>query len=390
MILFIMAGCVGCKQDHSRGNKIITVDVTEKYQKKELILQDFMDVEYIPLETNDDFLTTGFVEDIGEDIIIVSNRWIQNGDIFIFDRKGKGLKKINRMGQGGEEYLNISTITLDENNGEIFVNDDYKNSVLVYDLDGNFKRNLKHREDIGFFKIYNFDKDNLICYDGRYSNAGIANDQSFLIISKQDGSITKEIQIPFEKKILTVVIFRDEATKMTYSAFSSGFNHPIIPFKDNWIITEVSSDTVYSYSSDHNMNPFITRTPSIQSMDPKIFLFLCMITDRYYFMLTEKKVYDFGTEQGFPSTNLMYDMKEEAIFEYSIYNDDYSYKQNVEFDTRSLNSEIASWQLIDTHLLLEDYRSGKLKGKLKEIAAELDEEDNSVVMLIKHKKTLLH
>ena len=46
-----MAGCGG---DHSSTDGLITVDVNDSYStKKELVLQDFMDVEYIPLETND-------------------------------------------------------------------------------------------------------------------------------------------------------------------------------------------------------------------------------------------------------------------------------------------------------------------------------------------------
>ena len=36
--------------------------------------------------------------------------------------------------------------------------------------------------------------------------------------------------------------------------------------------------------------------------------------------------------------------------------------------------------------LTEAYEKGQLKGRLKEIAATLDEEANPVIMLIKHKK----
>ena len=36
--------------------------------------------------------------------------------------------------------------------------------------------------------------------------------------------------------------------------------------------------------------------------------------------------------------------------------------------------------------LCEDYKKGKLKGKLKEVAATLEEDDNRVIMLVKHKK----
>ena len=97
-----MAVCVGCKQSDIQSDDFITVDVTASFPEKELILQDFMDVEYIPLETNDDFVNQGFVMDIGKKIMLVINI-LRDGDIFIYDRSGKALRKINRMGQGGED-----------------------------------------------------------------------------------------------------------------------------------------------------------------------------------------------------------------------------------------------------------------------------------------------
>ncbi|MDR1114955.1 MAG: 6-bladed beta-propeller [Tannerella sp.] len=383
IILSVTAGCGGGKQSATTSDDFITVDVTAKYPKKELILQDFMDVEYIPLETNDDFLCQGLVQAIGREIILVKNR-VDDGDIFIFDRNGKAIKKINRKGQGGEEYTYILGIALDEDNGEMFVNDHYKRKIFVYDLDGNFKRSFQHKDDAMYIRIFNFDRENLICDDGQFSDDGTANRLSFRIISKLDGSVTKEIQIPFEKKILTVLILKDEASKMTYSASPS--HQPFIPSFNSWILVEPSSDTLYSYSPDHRMTPFIARTPPVQSMDPEVFLFPNMITDRYYFIETVKKVYDFGKRQGFPSTDLMYDRQEKAIFKYTVYNDDYSDKRPVYMKSQPVNDEIATWQRIDAHRLVEANDKGELKGRLKEIAAELDEESNPVIMLVKHKK----
>lgn len=90
IILFLL---IGCKKNEQPINNFITVDITANYPKKEMILQDFMDVEYIPLETKDDFICQGLVLAIGKDIILARNR-IRDGDIFIYDRKtGKGLKK---------------------------------------------------------------------------------------------------------------------------------------------------------------------------------------------------------------------------------------------------------------------------------------------------------
>ncbi|MRY77552.1 6-bladed beta-propeller, partial [Parabacteroides distasonis] len=46
ILLFALAGC---GKDKQSTNELITVDVTKNYPEKELTLQDFMDVEYIPL-----------------------------------------------------------------------------------------------------------------------------------------------------------------------------------------------------------------------------------------------------------------------------------------------------------------------------------------------------
>jgi hypothetical protein len=273
-------------------------------------------------------------------------------------------------------------ITLDEENGEIFVNENMARKILVYDLSGKFKRCLKHKEDAIYTYVYNFDSENLICYDG----AAARDNRSFKIISKPDGSITKEIEFFFKEKIITSAVLKDYANNMSYSS-RPGTHYPIVPYHNNWVLTEPSSDTVYIYLPDHNnMNPLIVRKPTIQSMDPKIFLFPTIISDRYYFMDIVKKEYDFSSQKGFPSISLMYDKEEKAIFKYTIYNDDYSYKRKVFMNTRPVNGEIVTWQSLAAYELVASYKKGELKGRLKEIAAKLDEEDNPVIMLIKHKK----
>ena len=220
ILLFALAGC---GKDKQSTNELITVDVTVSYPKKELILQDFMDVEYIPLETKDDFICQGLVLAIGKDIILARNR-IRDGDIFIYDRKtGKGLKKINREGQGGEEYTFIQRIVLDEKQNEIFVLDHFSRKISVYDLDGNFKRSLKRGDELYFFHLYNFNQTSLIT-----NNYWVTDKPAFTIISKQDGT-TKQIQIPFKEKISMAVNYSDKAKDIYYNVIPDNYN-PIIPY----------------------------------------------------------------------------------------------------------------------------------------------------------------
>ena len=377
IILFVMAGGIGCKPSNTQSDDLITVDVTKNYPDKELILQDFMDVEYIALETSDEFLTQGIVEAIGKEFILVRN--LSDGDIFIFDRAGKGLRKINRFGQSGEEYSQVNEIILDEDNNEMFVKDYPARKILVYDLYGNFKRSFKFIDTSYYDFTFNYDQNHLISYRNYLPVMDNERPEHF-IISKQDGSIIREIQIPF-KEIKTPTVREEDLT------ITPGF-YLTIPCQGNWGLVNPSSDTVYTYLPDGNLIPFIVRTPSIHSMDTEVFLFLSMLTDRYCFMYTMKKEVDFTTFKGFPTTDLVYDKQENALFKYTIYNDDFSDKRQMSLNLNPLNHEIATCQALEAYQLVEAYEKGQLKGELKEIAATLDEESNSVIMLVKHKRDI--
>ena len=381
-----MAGCGDVRQPT---DKIITVDVTKRYPKKELILQDIFDVEYIALETNDEFVTRGLVQYIGKDIVIVTNGSGRDGNIFIFDQKGKGIRKINRKGQSHEEYIDATYFTMNEENNEMIIYDLYGQNIFVYDLLGNFK--LKFNLDIWGYKGI-FDRENLI---SNHSSGELVNGKmvgarnGFYIVSRKDGSITKEIEIPFEEKKWAVVISPDGRL----SPFAR--NPTLIPHKSNWIVVEISSDTIYSIMPDFSLTPIIARTPAIQFMDPEIFLFLSVTSDRYFFMQTVKKEYNFSTNTGWPRINLAYDRQEGDIFECVVYNNDFLNNKQVimSFEQRFSayavqNTEIAFFNIIEAHELVEAYKNGELKetGRLKEIAAKLGEEDNSVIMLVKYKK----
>jgi hypothetical protein len=369
----MMEGCGGNRQSGNENDTFITVDVRASYPEKELILQDFMDVEYIALETSDDFLCQGRVLDIGKDIILVRND-VEDGDIFIFDRNGKGIRKINRRGNGGEEYTTILGVALDEDNGEIFVNDIIARNIMVYDLYGKFKRRLRHNEEIRYNNIYNFDRKYLIC---EVTDDSQAPDKTpFIIISKQDGCAVNKTHISYKQKKSTKIDSNN-------SFFIFYPYYPILPFHGSWILSEASSDTVFRFLPDYSMIPFMARTPSIQSMYPEVFLFPKILTDRYYFMEKVKK------ENNFLKIDLIYDKQEKAIYEYALYNDDYSNKQRISMVTwETKNDEVAFWQKIESYELVESYKKGELKSKLKEFAAGLEENSNPVIMLVKNKRAM--
>lgn len=374
VILLVLMGCGGNKPVT---DSLVTVDVTVNYPQKELILQDFMDVEYIPLETADEFITKGKVMDVGKEIIVVAN--MREGDILIFDRvTGKGLKKINHSGQGPEEYIMSFNVLLNEEGNEMFVNDGPASKIQVYDLDGNYKKTIPYRQGSIIANIYDYNEHYFLSQDV-YMPGNESSENTFFLLSKQDGSM-KEIEIPYEKRIST------EITKQVGDMIHGDGprNCLIVPFQSNWILTEPSADTVYMSLPDNSLHPFMVRTPSVQTMKPEVFLFPGILTDRYYFMQTVKKEYDFEKNEGLPTTDLMYDRKEKELYKYTVNNRDFS-ERTEDMSSKSMNNETAFYVTLQAHELVEANEKGQLKGQLKEMTAKLNEEDNPVIMLVKYK-----
>ena len=377
-ILFLALLCSACS-DNQMQDDLVTIDVTASYPEKKLVLQDFMDVEYIPLETTDDILCADSVWAVSENLILATN-FNQDGNIFLFDREsGKALRKINHKGQSGEEYTSALGFILDEENNELYVSDTYGRKIFVYDLEGNFKRRLSWEDDFMFSEIFDFNQEYLIAHDVLNENStSPRSKQAFMLLSKQNGSITKTIQIPFKDKKSIIIRTPVDDSGMCY-AYAPSTSHPVVPYFDDFMLAEYSSDTIYQYTPNGAMEPIIARTPSVQTMNPEVFLFPTMFTDRYYFLEAVEKTMEFKT------TDIVYDKQEKNLFTYKIYNDDYAYEKEAFLKSRPLNSEVPTWQFLDADELVDDFENGKLKGKLKEVASRLHEDDNPVIMLIKHK-----
>ena len=190
--LFALTGCADHQQE-----ELITVDVTANYPQKELILQDFMNVEYIPLETTDEFILQGKVADISGKRLILTN--VRQGEILIFDRvTGKGLKKINRQGNGPEEYILPFNVHLNEEETEMYVNDGPSSKIQVYDLEGVYKRTIPYKKSALVTNLLDYDADHFLSQD-IYATGNETIASTFFLMSKQDSNRT-DIEIPFEKK----------------------------------------------------------------------------------------------------------------------------------------------------------------------------------------------
>ena len=382
-VIFLVAALLGlasCTGEKKEKEAFITVDITASYPEKDLVLQDFMDVEYVPLETSDEFLSQGRISYVGENIIVAANK--RQGDILLFDRAtGKGIRKINHKGFGPEEYIMPYNVVLFEDKNEMFVNDGPTSKIQVYDLEGNYKRTIKYKQGALVSLLIDFNDEYFLSqnvFDPIMQDAG----ETFIYLSKKDGTMTN-IKVPYQKRLSVIMakVFPDGSTQGAFPE-NSDF---IDPFRDGWLLTEPSADTIYFYKADRSLKPFIVRTPSVQTMSPEVFLFPGVLTDDYYFMQSVTKEYDFDKNEGMPSTPLVYDVAEQKIYKYTVHNADYEDREE-NLSKQNVNNKIAFYQALPADELIEAQEDGKLKGKLSDIAAHLDIEDNPVVMIVKPKK----
>ena len=240
--ILMMATLVACESPSTK-LELVTINVETDYPEKELILQDFVDVEYIPLETNDEFINKGWVKAVGKNLLAIVNGGT-DGDIFLHDRTtGKGIRKINRKGQGGEEYTQITQIILDEEQNEMFIVDYPRQKIKVYNLEGKYLRDFSFDENSYYTFVYSYDKQHLIVYKEYYDQP---EKSCHALISKQDGKTVRAIILPYK-----------ELENIRYTGMHEKYGEIVavpahyltIPAKKEWYLASVSSDTSVSVMS---------------------------------------------------------------------------------------------------------------------------------------------
>lgn len=157
-LLFVNCNNTSSKDDESN---ILTLEFPEN-SNNNLISENLSITNIVVLETVDASLVRHIKRIIKhDDKLIVLN---SGKEILIFNKEGKFLNKINKKGNGPNEYTNIIDITLDDNNENIIIySDNFK--LLVYDLMGNY---VSQVNKINTDKIYErivFDKNLLYFFN---------------------------------------------------------------------------------------------------------------------------------------------------------------------------------------------------------------------------------
>ncbi len=373
----------GCTRDDNVMKEII-IDVSTNYPEKKLYIQDIADVEYLALETDENYLFS-YLSGISEHFVIGANH-VENSFVFFSRETGKPVSKISRYGNGPEEYNLPVSFVYSEEDDEFFILD-YPAGIKVYGRDGSYKRKLQFRERsyIGSPEaFYDYDTENLLYYDGFQ---GSINDYStaFVMVSKKDGSITKEIPIPYKKKIN--LMFTQKSDENAIIGTMPNVYFAVRNGKD-FLLTDYSSGTVYRLSPEKTLHPVLVRKPSIQTMEPKIILNSWLEVKEYLFFSTNKLEVDWNAPSEFAEKGLLVEKRSGDVYQAIVQMNDYKGKilhLGPAVLSRSLRDTRTGFIALPAAELSDAYAAGKLSDKLKETASRLTENDESVVMILQFK-----
>lgn len=223
----------------------------KKIDKIECNHTDYIDsCVFIPLETTGESLISEVtqLEMFDEKYYIFD---IKTKKMKVFDRSGRFLHDIGKLGKGRGEYVSINAFCLNRKEKKIGIFDPLKNAVHEYTLSGKYLQTIRHnhREFSGIEKVVYTDT-HLYCFSKiDFSKHNTA----FVVLSPQDYSVIDRIQ-PYP-------------VKPSEDMFVSLMNHPYSLVNGAFHYVSLFSDTIYTYDNGREI-PYLyieTGNPNISS-----------------------------------------------------------------------------------------------------------------------------
>ena len=362
----------------------LNIDISKNYPR-ELINDDSFRIEYVPLETTNDVLVgmSPRLNYISEKYIVIYESTI--GKIYVFDRSGKIISQFNHKGEGPGEYNVIFHLVVDEKNEELFVFDNFINSILVYSLTGEYRRTLKYAADWLLEGAWDYDDETMLVYDIFGLSRDNYNNTPYMLLSKKDGNITSTlIHLPIRYNIHVDHGQQTDASGNSYSTGSTitVYNKRYAGHGNDLVIADVSSDTIYRLTKKGDLKPFIVRMPSVHSTDPRLVCTPMIINDKFIILYITSLDYEAERRKpgGVARRYFMYEFETGDIYAsdyFRLYTTDVSHQQE----------NIIASRLFDISLLkgLYDRLDDEAKAKDKEfgqLIEKLNDDDNPVVRII--------
>lgn len=373
--------CMGVFAQDKITPKIPEIDVTQTRSFAPIKVSEKMTVEFIPLETTADFLLDGIsgaLINVTDSYIVTVNN--QEGRIFVFNRKGKALHTFCHKGEGAEEFIYPRAVRVDEKSKEIFVLD-IRDKVQVYTLSGKYKRSLSIPVNVSVEAMFNYDDKHMICYDSyNLDRQGEkVAEQPFFLFSKKDGKITR-IPLSIQNRVGNKMYVVRNGKKMVLTINNIA---PMVKNGNEVVLSDMGGDMVYLYKKG-KVTPLLKRNPSTMDFNPRSAMGVVMKLGDIIWLREAKK----EMKGPRPDINMLtYDLVSNELNNWVLL-DDVNFTQPYSVQSRNERQELpynctsANFQ---PERLKEMNKNGRLKGRLKELAEEMQEDDNPLLILYKYK-----
>jgi hypothetical protein len=378
----------GCSSGKHSKEGLPIIDLTNNYPEKEIFLTDIADVTYLYLNSDDDdYLYNGRIRCITESTIVVYDGY--SNSFLFFSKDGNPKSRFNRWGQGPEDYFNAFNLIYDEVADELFVNGIGESIIQVYSSTGVYKRKITLPQGMAA-ELIDFDENSLFFYDYNIGNRkalallrgeDIPADDDHIVpfyrISKTDGGVLDYVELPGTHLLLgTNVDGRWLNLPQRYAVKCS----------EGVLLCIAGTDTVFLYSGDKLLTPVLYQTPSVVSSNPMQVLNNCIDRGQYQFFQVNTIHERVTTQDIFPIKCYLRNKITGEIVHPKLLLPDYNGKEFVINPARVGDYENGYYFELGLSELKQAYRENKLGGKLKELVATLNEdEDNNVFMLVNFK-----
>ncbi len=157
IVAHILIIATSCNYKNIVNSDAEIIDVGKVFSENKLIkLSDVVDkVKYIPLESNKECLI-GNVSKVffSKNRIFVLDSW-HSKTLFVFDKDGKYINKIGKVGRGPGEYMLPLDFEVDESRKKVFIMDLPMERLNEYNIKGDYIRSYNIKEKAPLFKFIN-------------------------------------------------------------------------------------------------------------------------------------------------------------------------------------------------------------------------------------------
>lgn len=382
IVLFVLCIC-GCNQKKTsyETNSIVTISIDPDNRENYYIdLSPYLDekMEIVPLETSENCLLMQIKKTMVTDEFIFISDESRSG-VFIFDRKGKFVKKIGNKGLAPGEFAFMMNFTL-VNSDSVRIHDVRGYKYITYNINDEtfsevrYPKGLHHLGTISFDNIHYYISNYFISEFGSYNLYRVEQNKEYEPLIPFDKELAKRINwlnrnfsSKYNDKSLLIYPLNDTVYEVTKNAVKAAYK---IEFSKRQIPANIIELETASITKAALKNRYILGLEYIQNTKDYILTYYSE-DGALVFLIIDKKTLDY-------KIGGIWSISTFGTFSFADFNTNEKNELITNLEAAFLKESWEYWKD-------EKFSSLEAKKKLETIATNIKEDDNPVVFIFKFK-----